>query len=156
MIFQLKFIGSMKIRLMFHVSVLEPYQASTNLLTTRTISSTSFLTSIATKSKPTFLLIPPCNLFKNDWNSYNGLVARSDIFKIRRSYYRNPKLRISFVPTKWFLVGKMDSYEMWWENFAFISLVIVPWYPNLGLYGLIEQFVVLVSSPNLGNLFKNN
>jgi hypothetical protein len=114
------------------------------------------LTSIATKSKPTFLLIPSCNLFKNDWNSYNELVARIDIFNIRSSYYRNSRLRISFVPTKWLLVGKMDSYEMWWENLAFISLVLVPWYPNLGLNGLIEQFVVLVSSPNLGNLFKNN
>jgi hypothetical protein len=30
MVFQLKFIGFMKIRLMFHVSLLEPYHASTN------------------------------------------------------------------------------------------------------------------------------
>jgi hypothetical protein len=30
MVFQLKFIGSMKIRLMFHVSLLEPHHASTN------------------------------------------------------------------------------------------------------------------------------
>jgi hypothetical protein len=30
-VFQLKFIGFMKIRLMFHVSFLEPYHASTNL-----------------------------------------------------------------------------------------------------------------------------
>ncbi len=30
MVFQLKFIGSMKIRLMFHVSLLEPYHTSTN------------------------------------------------------------------------------------------------------------------------------
>jgi hypothetical protein len=29
-VFQLKFIGFMKIRLMFHVSLLEPYHASTN------------------------------------------------------------------------------------------------------------------------------
>jgi hypothetical protein len=29
-VFQLKFIGSMKIRLMCHVSLLEPYHASTN------------------------------------------------------------------------------------------------------------------------------
>jgi hypothetical protein len=29
-VFQLKFIGSMKIRLMFHVSLLEPYHTSTN------------------------------------------------------------------------------------------------------------------------------
>jgi len=29
-VFQLKFIGSMKICLMFHVSLLEPYHASTN------------------------------------------------------------------------------------------------------------------------------
>jgi hypothetical protein len=49
-------------------------------------------------------------------------------------------------------VGKMDSYQMWWENLTFISLVFVPWYPKLALDGLIELFVVLVSSPNLGNL----
>jgi hypothetical protein len=30
MVFQLKFIGSMKIRLMFHVSLLEPYHAFIN------------------------------------------------------------------------------------------------------------------------------
>jgi len=29
-VFQFKFIGSMKIHLMFHVSLLEPYHASTN------------------------------------------------------------------------------------------------------------------------------
>ncbi len=46
----------------------------------------------------------------------------------------------------------MDSYEMWWENLAFISLVLVPWYLKLALNGLIELFVVLVSCPNLGNL----
>jgi hypothetical protein len=42
----------------------------------------------------------------------------------------------------------MDPYEMWWENLALISLVLVPWYPKLGLNGLIKQFVVLASSPN--------
>ncbi len=44
----------------------------------------------------------------------------------------------------------MDSYEMWLENLAFISLVLVPWYQKLALNGLIEMFVVLMSSPNLG------
>jgi hypothetical protein len=51
-------------------------------------------------------------------------------------------------------MGKMDSYETWLENLAFISLVLVPWYPKLPLNGLIELFVVLVSSPNLGNFLK--
>ncbi len=46
----------------------------------------------------------------------------------------------------------MDSYEMWWENLAFIYLVLVPWYLKLALNGLIELFVVLVSCPNMGNL----
>jgi hypothetical protein len=50
----------------------------------------------------------------------------------------------------------MDSYETWWENLAFISLVLDPWYPKLVLNGLIELFVVLVSNPNLGNLSRNN
>jgi hypothetical protein len=76
--------------------------------------------------------------------------------KLKSSYYRNSKLRISFVPTKWFLVGKMDSYETWWEKWIFISLVLVPWYSKLAFNGLIELFVVLVSSTNLGNLSKNN
>jgi hypothetical protein len=31
-----------------------------------------------------------------------------------------------------------------------------PWSPKVGVNGLVEQFVVLVSSPNLGNLFRNN
>jgi hypothetical protein len=31
-----------------------------------------------------------------------------------------------------------------------------PWYSKLAFNGLIELFVVLVSSPNLGNLSKNN
>ncbi len=42
----------------------------------------------------------------------------------------------------------MDSYEMWWDNLAFISLVLVPWYLKLALSGLIELSVVLVFSPN--------
>jgi hypothetical protein len=68
------------------------------------------LTWIATKSNSTFLLIPPYSLSKNDWNSCNEFDARFDLFKIKSSYYRNSKLRISFVPTKWFLVGKMDIH----------------------------------------------
>jgi len=63
---------------------------------------------------------------------------------------------MSFVPTKWFLVGKMDRYEMWLENLAIISLVLVPWYPKLAFNGLIELFVVLVSTPNLNNFLRNN
>ncbi len=125
-----------------------------NSNTTRTIPSTSYLTSIATKCKSIFLLIPTCSLSKNNWNSCNELVARFNIFRIWSFYYRNSKLKIYFVLIKWFLVGKIDSYEMWLEILAFISLVLVPWYPKLALNGLIELFVVLVPSPNLGNFLK--
>jgi len=55
--------------------------------------------------------------------------------------------------TKQFLVGEMKSYELWWENLAFIFLVLGPQYPKLILNGLIKLFVILVSSPKLGNLF---
>jgi hypothetical protein len=48
----------------------------------------------------------------------------------------------------------MDSYEIWLENLAFIYLVFVRWYPKLALNGLIELFVVLVSSSNLGNFLE--
>ncbi len=55
-----------------------------------------------------------------------------------------------------FLMGEMKSYELGWENLAFISLVFAPQYPKLILNGLIKLFVILVSSPKLGNLLKNN
>ncbi len=90
------------------------------LIPTLTISSTSFLSSniawtipftslltwIATKFNFIFLLIPPYSLSKKDWNSCNEFVARFNIFKIKFSYCKNSKLKISFVPTKWFLGGK--------------------------------------------------
>ncbi len=76
-----------------------------NSNTTKTIPAISCLTSIATKSKSIFLLIPPCSLSKSDWNSCNELVAIFNIFRIRSSYHRNSKLRISFVLTKWFFDG---------------------------------------------------
>jgi hypothetical protein len=57
-------------------------------------------------------------------------------------------LRIFLVLTKHFLMGEMKSYELGWENLAFISLVLAPQYPKLILNGLIKLFVILVSSPN--------
>jgi len=63
---------------------------------------------------------------------------------------------IFLVLTKQFLMGEMKSYELWWEDLAFISLVLAPYYPKLIVNGLIKLFVILVSSPKLGNLFKNN
>jgi len=91
------------------ISISTQIVSSTSFLrwnTIRTIPSTSYLTSIATKYKSIFLLIPPCSLSKNDWNFCNELVARFNTFRIRSSYYRNSKLRISFVLTKWFFNGK--------------------------------------------------
>ncbi len=87
-----------------------------------TIPFTSFLTSIATKSKYIFLLISPCSHSKNDRNSRNELVARSNVFIIRSSYYRNSGLRFYF----------------WWEKWIHMKcggkiLHLFPWFLFLGI-----------------------
>jgi hypothetical protein len=53
-------------------------------------------------------------------------------------------------------MGEMKPYELGWENLAFIYEVLAPQYLKLILNDLIKLFVILVSSPKLGNLFKNN
>jgi hypothetical protein len=96
------------------------------------------------KSNFTSLLIPICNHFKNDCDSCNELDVRCDIFKIKISHDRNSKLceNFFFVFTKQFLMGEMKSYELGWENLAFISMVLAPQYLKLILNGLIKLFVI--------------
>jgi hypothetical protein len=94
------------------------------------------------KSNFTSLLIPTCNLFKNDCNSCNELDVRCDIFNIKISNDRNSKLCENFfVLTKQFLMGEMKSYELGWENLAFIYVVLAPQYLKL-IHGLIKLFVI--------------
>ncbi len=76
--------------------------------------------------------------------------------KILKIMIRIPNyVKKNLVLTKQFFMGEMKSYELGWENLAFISLVLAPQYPKLILNSLIKLFVILVSSPKLGNLFKN-